>query len=203
MTRAPIAATSRFAAIVFLTLVAACGSSPTPRLYTLSAEAAAAVSAASRDLPTVAVATVTLPEAVDRRQLVVRTDANEVALAEQHRWAADLKDELTRTIAQNLSRATGNPHVASQRQNAAIDADYRVLVDIQRFEAGPGLEVVVDALWTLRDAGGAIVRAGRERVREAAVADDPRGFVAAYSRALARLSGAIARELASLPAGGR
>ncbi len=182
------------------TILAGCGTSPTAQYYTLSVDAAAPTAAAPNQ-PSIAVGMVTLPEAVDRPQLVVRTGANEVRLEEYHRWAAPLKSELSRVLAGNLARATGNPRIYAYPESASLAADYRLLVDFQRFDGAPGGEVTVDALWTVAAANGDIVRTGHASVREQVGGASYADLAAAYSRALSSLSGEIAGVLRDLPAG--
>lgn len=184
--------------IVILTaaalLAAGCGSSPKPKFYTLNPQAPAAEpapAAAPAGRPSVGVAAVTLPESVDRPQLVTRTGANEVAIAEQHRWAGPLKEEVPRVLAQNIARLTGNPRVAGHPAAAAAAADYRVVADFQRFDGALGGEVVLEALWMVQTAGGQVIAAGRSAAREPAGAGYDT-MAAAYGRALARLAEFIA-----------
>ncbi|HSH08391.1 MAG TPA: PqiC family protein [Burkholderiales bacterium] len=177
-------------------LLAGCASAPTPRFYTLSAQIESAPYAAG---PSVSVAAVTVPDVVDRPQLVVAVNANEVLIVEQHRWAEPLKSELGRVIAENLSRITGNPRIAAYPQNASLNAEYRVLVDFQRLAGRPDGEVVLDALWSLRKPNGEVLRSGRARA-QARGEPGYDALVAAYSRALAKISAEIAMALKGLPA---
>jgi len=190
--------TRLFVAVVAL-LAAGCASTPAPRFYTLSAQIESAPYAPA---PSVSVAAVTVPDVVDRPQLVVAVNANEVIILEQHRWAEPLKGELGRVIAENLSRMTGNAHIAAYPQNASLNADYRVLVDFQRFSGQPQGAVVLEALWSLRAANGETLRSGRARAQQTAEGGYD-ALVAAYSRALASISAEIAAALGDLPAAKR
>ncbi|KPK07866.1 MAG: hypothetical protein AMJ64_05315 [Betaproteobacteria bacterium SG8_39] len=180
-------------------LVAGCAGTPAPHFYTLSPQTESAPYASG---PSVSVAAVTVPDVVDRPQLVVAVNANEVILVEQHRWAEPLKGELGRVIAENLSRVTGNPRIAAYPQNASLNAEVRVLVDFQRFAGRPEGEVQLDALWSLRAANGEVLRSGRARAQENAGTGYD-ALVAAYSRALTSLSAEIAAALKGLPAAKR
>ncbi|HSO07289.1 MAG TPA: PqiC family protein [Pelomicrobium sp.] len=183
--------------------LAGCCSSPKPKFYTLSPQAPAAATApaaAPTGRPSVGVAAVTLPDSVDRPQLVTRTGANEVAIAEQHRWAGPLKAEVPRVLAENIARLTGNPQVSAHPAAAAASADYRVVTDFQRFEGTVGGDVVLEALWMVQTTGGDLVTAGRSAVREPTGAAGYEALTAAYSRALARLAGFIAPAVKDLPA---
>lgn len=180
---------------------AACSRSPRVTFYTLEPGARAETVAAATAVPAVSVGPITLPEIVDRPQLVVRVAANRVEILETHRWAEPLKSEIPRLIAENLRHLLGSSRVSSHLQHVGAEADLRVLVDIQRFESSPGEAVTVEAVWSLRRATGGGQKTGRSLVREPvdAVGYDP--MVAAYSRALHAVSrdlaGAIRAETAS------
>ncbi|MGH8649645.1 MAG: PqiC family protein, partial [Burkholderiales bacterium] len=78
------------ACLVFL-LLAACGSSPKERYYTLTSAPSAPAPAPGVAASSIAVGPVTVPEAVNQPQIVVQIAANQVAITEFHRWAAPLK----------------------------------------------------------------------------------------------------------------
>jgi len=174
-------------------VAAGCSRSPRVTFYTLESAAPAVTAGAAANLPAVSVGPVTLPELVDRPQLVVRVAANRVEILETHRWAEPLKSEIPRLIAENLRRLLGSSRVSSYHQHAGPDADYRVLVDFQRFESSPGEAVTIEAVWSLRRSAGGTAKAGRTLVREPvdAVGYDP--LAAAYGRALL----AVSRDLAT------
>jgi len=173
----------------------ACSRSPRVTFYTLEPGAHAEAAAADTSVPAVSVGPVTLPEVVDRPQLVVRVAANRVEILEAHRWAEPLKSEISRLIAENLRRLLGSGRVSSHLQHAGADAELRVLVDIQRFESSPGEAVIVEAVWSLRRATGEARKTGRSLVREPvdAVGFDP--MVAAYGRALHAVSRDLAKAI--------
>jgi uncharacterized lipoprotein YmbA len=163
--------------------------------YTLAA--VAPETASSINIPhAVAVGPVTLPELVDRPQLVIRFDANKVEIIETHRWAEPLKGEITRILAENLARLLRPSRVSAYNQSASLDAEYRVLVDIQSFESVPGEGVEIDAFWAVRRSTvGATTRKGRSLVHEPAGGTDYEALVAAHCRALATISKDIAQAL--------
>lgn len=184
------------AALLALTaaLVAGCAGPPKLRFYTLSAEGApsvqgASVQPASSAAYSVSVGPVSVPEIVDRPQFVLTLAVNQVELAEQARWAEPLKSAIPRVIAANLAQALGNARVFT----FSAEADYRVLVDIQRFESVRGDAVTVDAAWSVRPSKEGAPRNGRTVVREAVGGKDYDGLAAAHSKALATLSDEIAQ----------
>jgi uncharacterized lipoprotein YmbA len=168
----------------------ACGASPTERFYTLTAEASAPVAGTST--LAIAVGPVNVPAAVDQPQMVAQIGPNQVALHEYHRWAGPLKGEIARVIAANLAQELGTPRVWSWPQTTFPSPDLQVLVDVQRFDSVLGEAVIVEALWTIRPAGGGVVATGRSFVRQATAGDGFEALAAAHSRALARVSRDIA-----------
>lgn len=169
----------------------ACARSPRVAFYTLEPPAAAQAPAGSGAGPAVAVGPVTLPEVVDRPQLVVRVAPNRVEILESHRWAEPLKSEIPRLVAGALGTELGSGRVSTYREYAGSGAEYRVLLDLSRLEAEPGEGVSVDATWTLRR-GGQTVQKGQSAVREKAQGEGYDALVAALSRALS----AMGREVA-------
>jgi hypothetical protein len=180
----------------------ACSRSPRVTFYTLEPVSRAETAPHASAFPVVAVGPATLPEVVDRPQLVVRVAANRVDILEMHRWAEPLRSEIPRTIAENLGRLLGSSRVSSYPQHAGADADYRVLLDIQRFESSPGEAVTVEVIWSLRRAAGGAPKIGHSLVREpvGALGYDP--LVAAYGRALLAVSGDLARAIRAEAAAG-
>jgi len=172
-----------------------CSRSPRVSFYTLEAAAVPETPTPGMTPISVAVGPVTLPQVVDRPQLVIRVAANRVELLEIHRWASPLKSEVPRIIAANLAGQLAPARVSAYPQNASENADYTVLVDVQRFEATSGEGVTVDAIWSVRRTGGGTPRTGRSVVREKAVGESYDVLVAAYGRAFAAVSGDIAQAI--------
>jgi uncharacterized protein len=185
------------AALAALVAAAGCaGSSATTSYYTLSAEEkpAAAASGARR---TISVWQVAIPEMVDRRALVVRTSPNRVEISDLHQWAEPLKFGIARALAADLAAQLGPGAAVVAGQPLGAAPEVRVFVDVQRFDAVAGRGVSVEALWSVRPAGGER-RDGRSAAEEPAPADHA-GIAAAYSRALARVARDIAAAVAATP----
>jgi hypothetical protein len=113
---------ARVALAATLLLLSACslGTSPPERFFTLASEApAAAPASATVAAYLVVVGPVTIPEIVDRPQLVTSAGANRVEIAEQARWAAPLKSEIPRVIADHLARQLDGARTATSDERAA------------------------------------------------------------------------------------
>jgi hypothetical protein len=182
------------------TLLAGCASTPPSRFYRLSAEAPAT---SVRSTVSVAVGPVSVPAEADRPQLVLAVAPNRVEIDEFSRWAGPLREEIARTVAENLSRLLGTP-AAWPHPRVAAEADVRVRIDVLRFDLARGGTVALDATWTVSRGAGQAGRSGWLSAGEAAGGEGVEALVAAQSRLLARLSRDIAAEIA-VPgsAGGR
>jgi hypothetical protein len=177
--------------LTIVALLAACGgTSPPVRFFTLASEAPSQTAASNVTPFTIIVGPVTVPELVDRPQFVLRSAPNRVELTEQARWAAPLKSEIPRVVADHLAQRLAGARTATAAQRAATVPDYRVLIDIQRFETSQQEGATVQALWTVRPTVGAPF-SGRSLVTENAGAGYE-DLVAAHSRALASISRDIA-----------
>ena len=178
--------------------LAGCGRSPQTTFYTLTPTVAVSeTSKLTAAAPSVAIASVTLPELVDRPQLVVPDAGSKVVILETVRWAEPLKSAIPRLLAENLSRLLGSDQVSYYPQHAAYAPDYRIFVDIQRFET-TGATVVVDALWSIRTTQAGKPVTGRSRITEPAGTAEYEALTAAYSKAVAAVSRELAQAVRSL-----
>jgi len=183
-------------------LMAGCGTSPPSHFYTLTpatGASATGASTASGEKPasptfSVSVGPVSIPAVVDRPEIVVSTGTNEVRLDEFNRWASSLQDNLARVIAENLGVMLGTPRVSVFPQTLSADVEYRVAIEVQRFDSAPGKSATLDVVWIVRPAKDGKAQTGRTNVVEK-VPDNNNSFdalAAAHSHAVARLSQDIA-----------
>lgn len=180
-----------------LAVLAGCGTPAKLSYYTLTASPAPALAAASTRTFSVYVGPVTIPEAVDRPQMVTRLAANQVEIADLDRWAEPLKAAIPRLVAESLMRELGTSAVMTSRQSATLVFDYRVALDVQRFDFGAD-GAAVDALWTIRTGKDGLPRTGRTEAREPATSRDPQSMAATQSRALEKVSRDIAAAIRSM-----
>jgi uncharacterized lipoprotein YmbA len=186
-----------------LFFLAGCASTPQPRYYTLGPTAAASTGSSGAPASSgasgfsVSVGPVSVPAVVDRPQIVVSLSENQLRFDESNRWAAPLQDGLSAVIAENLAGILGTPSVSVFPKQSSADANYRVAVDLQRFESTPGVSAVMEATWIVRRRDGS-VRAGRTSVREAVPERSFEALAAAHSRAAGRLSADIADAIRAL-----
>lgn len=176
------------AAAALLGALASCASKPS-HFYTLESVAAATDGAAASYA--VIVGPVTIPASVDRPEMVVQVAPNQVELLEFDRWASPLGEAIARAVAGDLSTLLGTPRVAIGPL-ANFVPDYRVTLDVQRFDARAGDGVEIDTVWVVKPTTGGSTRSGRTTTREPARGTGYDAIAGAYSRALGQLSDDVA-----------
>lgn len=175
-------------------LISGCASSPQAKFYTLSARAQQ--EGVQTTAPVIiAIDTVTVPDLVDRPQIVVRIDATQVGIDEFARWAEPLKSQITRVLAADLAQSVPGALVSGDPQWAGEAQTYRVSVDVQSFESALGDTATIVVLWTVRPPKAGEAVSGRSSVHEPASGQGYDALVDAHSRALATVSSDIARAI--------
>ncbi len=169
-------------------LAAGCSTAPS-RFYSLASTATADGTPSTP--ATVAVGPVTIPASVDQPEFVVQVAPNRVEVDEFNRWVAPLNDAVARAVAGDLVVLLGTPDVATA-QLANFTPDYRVTIDVQRFESVQGQAATVEAVWTVRKTADGVTRSGRTVAREPVQGQGFDALAAAHSQALTKLSADIA-----------
>lgn len=181
------------AAMIAPSALIGCASKP-ERLYTLDAESAATTKPLNL---AVTVGPVSIPAIVDTTAIVVKVAPNQVQPDDFARWASPLPDGIAQAVAGDLSALLGTARVSLTAHAWSSKPDYRVAIEVDRFQSELGQGATLDALWMVRRADK-VVREGRTRVREQTRGTDMNALAAAHSRALARLSEDIAAAIRSV-----
>lgn len=187
----------RILAAAMLLGLAACGASEPTRFYLLSPGQPA--TAATRQGPLVFVDQATVAPYLDRAQLVTRVTPDQVAFTDVRTWGEPLTSMITRYVVDGLGNRFGLDRVMETPGRREPVSDFRLAIDVQRFDGDQAGNMVVDARWTLlAGPDDRFVATGRERVAEQA--DDPTSWdsrVAALGRALERFSSRLADVVAA------
>jgi uncharacterized lipoprotein YmbA len=128
-------------------LLARCGDTPPPRLFTLSARPAAPMSQSALKIM---IAPVLLPKYLDRPEIVRYGSAYELRLSEFERWGEEMNEMVTRTIMDNLALRLPRAQIFTTHGLAGSPVDATVDIDIGRFDAGADGVVVLAARWIVR-----------------------------------------------------
>jgi uncharacterized lipoprotein YmbA len=129
-----------------------CSSAPATRFYVLNPLDPGLHLAADADHKaplSVEVASLRLPQYLERPQIVTRSSASRVELAEFEQWGGNLRKNMMRVLAQNLSRLLATPHISVSPNSPRVSPDFRVEVEVTKFERDPDGKVRLSAWWRL------------------------------------------------------
>lgn len=193
---------SVLAGLLLCAVVAGCTSQPS-NFYILSAPVSAsteAVQTTRRRGPLIGVGPITMPQYLDRTEIVTRDTATSVNVNEQNRWGGGLTENFQNVLAEVLSEQLRTDRLFLYPWTASGDMTYQITVQVNAFEARPDGQVVLDARWTVLSGGTQeVITMGRTLLREP-VSTAPTGvsgpdytrIAAAMSRSVARLAQEIA-----------
>ena len=137
---------------------------------------------------------VRLPGYLDRREIVIRVAQSRFDLSENDRWAEPLDENLTRVLAQNLSVLLRTDRIVVYPWPMDKKPDYRVEIQVLRFESNSAREAELSARWVVIDETGKEAPNLKEsRLTRAAKEKSTDGAVAALSETVADLSREIAQ----------
>lgn len=186
----------RFAFLLIL-LATGCRSASTPvSYYALSATDlrpnAAGTSSAAR---AIGIGQITMPDYLDRAQMVVRTGPHQLRIDDYHVWAAPLSEEVARILTENLMTLTGSPSVEHMPWGMRFKPDVIIGIRIFNFEASVDGQVRLAAAVRVTDRRNAGEQSFTVDMADAAGGRQYPELVAAQSRVLAAFSRRIAAAL--------
>ncbi len=171
--------------------------SATAKFYVLVPSATApAASSGTERAEALTVELQRLPEFLDRRQIVTRRGDNQLHYHEFHRWAGSLRSEILRVVVANLGVLLQTDRVALYSASPRFALDYRVMLEIERFDGELGRELALDVRWTVSpgDGGNALV-VSHSALREELHSSSYEELVRAHSALLSALSSEIAARI--------
>ena len=123
--RRPAEGRSRVAiAFAISALVTGCasllGGSPPITYYALTSTSSGDGTRPLDDSRIIAVQTVRLPEYLNQKGIVTRTEANELDVAANSQWAGTLDDNITKVIVADLSKLLGTTRIVAYPVSAAL-----------------------------------------------------------------------------------
>ena len=182
----------RVLVLLWVGLMTGCASLPPPQYYSLQVESPLVAAPSPGAKMTVYIGPVTVPEALDRPQLVYR-DGDHIRVLEGQRWIEPLKIAVGRVLATTLTAALGGAIVGAYPGTALTSATYRVQVEIQQLEAAPNGATSFAAVWSIRTETGD-PRTGRTFGTEQGGVDY-HAMAAAYTQAVMSIGHDIAAAL--------
>jgi len=146
---------------------------------------------------------ISFPAYLDRVQMVTRVAPSELEVSPFDRWAEPLPQNFTRVLAENLSVLLATDRVVVYPWYASAAVDYRVEVEVIRFErrASSG-DVELTARWSVRDGAKAVLFTTESTLVEPDGGADTEAVVTALSRVVGLFGRDIAAALERIPRAG-
>jgi len=182
---------NRFIILTAAVLLAGCGQ-PNKSFYVLTATGPVP----SGGGIAIGVGPISLAEYIDRPNLVTQKEGNQLAVAEDHRWAGDLSASIARVVAADLGRDLKTGNIRTYPWMRDDEIRYQVTLDIRQLHSEADGYAVLEAGWRAYSLPERSLKASQTfTAREALDADGFNASVAAQSRLLGRLSENIATAL--------
>lgn len=180
-------------------VLSACAGASSPRYYTLAPVASGAPAAEAVMPARIVVGPVNLPDYLDRRPIVTRDNAYAIRLATSDYWAAPLQDQVPRVLVADLATRLPADHIEAFPQLSGSAGDYRVAVDIDRFDVdASGLATLTVHWWIYGRTAPQALQAGETTLHQQAEATDYEAGAAALSATLGALADSLAQSLTQL-----
>ena len=183
-------------------LLTACASTPPTHFYTLEAQSrpSAVANPAITKKPLIGIGPLTLPALLDRRQIVTRAENNSVQIAEFDQWAAPLKDNVIAVLSKNVATLQPNAIVRAYPWGVYGNVDYRVIIDISRFDTQLGKSVNLEASWAImEEKNHTIVSNGQAKIEQRLNDASYNSAAQGLSKLLTELSQQISLALIQVP----
>lgn len=185
--------------LLAVTLLAGCINTPLPDYYVLTPESGSAgVSATLADLA-LGLGPITIPETINRPNIVTPLDSNQLEVAEYHRWSEPLIDNISRVVITNVADRLGVNKIYAYPW-LGNEIDYQVKIDVLQMIGTPSGSVYMQVRWQLLT-GEKPRQLLETRISEFRQAVDGEGYsamVSAYSRAISALSDEVSKALARI-----
>ncbi len=173
---------------VALLAVTGCGSTPPSNHYQLDEPAATRLSGIDRGIA-VGVGPVILEPYLDRPQIVIRGAGHKLELSEFNRWSEPLKDSISRVIIVNLSNMLESTRVFQvPRRNKTIPLEFRIEIEIARFDGELSGDALLVARWTLYGRQEKALLTKVSIISESSGGEGFDNLIAAQNRTLHKLS---------------
>ena len=140
------------------------------------------------------------PDHLDRPEIVTRTSSNAIQLAEFDRWAGSLEKDFSRILAENLSILLSTDYIFMFPFTQATPIDYRVAVEVVRFDGQLGKNATLIARWSVVEEGEkkSLKSVRRSSITRPADGKSYEAMVAALSRTVEEFSREIAETIKAL-----
>jgi len=138
---------------------------------------------------------VSLPQYLDRPQIITFTDDYTLSISEFHQWAEPLQNNFTRILIENLSALLPNSRFEAYPWKSSIKTNHQVTVSIDHFDLNTNT-ALLSAHWTIETARNRIIqRHYSTRIEKPLPDTQYKSKISTLSKLLALLSLEIAESI--------
>jgi len=181
-------------------LLSACISTPPTQFYVLEPlSEPPSSSTATKKKRQIGIGPVSIPALLERKQIVTRSPDNSVKIAEFHQWASPLKDNVAQVLTHNLATLQAGDLIRAYPWSAYGAVDYRIIIDIIRFDTRPEQSVSLEANWAImNEKTHTLLSSGRTKIEHPL--DDPSypAAVKALNNVLSEFSQELSKALGEI-----
>lgn len=142
---------------------------------------------------------VRLPEYLERPKIVTRVTPNRLQLADSHRWAEPLSENIPRVMGENLSVLLGTDRILLYPWPSSRTTDYQIIAEVYNFENESDGAARLVVRWSVKGQdGGILLSERRSNYRVPAKSQGQEGLVVALNEVLGSFCREIAQELTPL-----
>ncbi len=139
---------TRLPVLILLLMLAACGGGGTVvRYYLVDPVEYTNIPAQADSGFAIEILEVQVPQYLERFHIATRSEANRLRFAQTSQWGENLRKNLMRTLARNLSVLLGSNDVSTPLNRSMSIPDFRIQVHIEQFERDSDGIVRLVARW--------------------------------------------------------
>ncbi len=138
---------------------------------------------------------VSVPVLVDRSEMVVTTSGNGVSILDHERWAPQLSDQVSQTLARDLEQRRADLVVGDRGFDQGGSPPVTVKVDIVRMSAQQNGQARIEAHWRIVNASTGLDAIDSDSIAAAVNGNGYAAVAQAYSQALSTLADRLVVDL--------
>lgn len=128
------------------------GGSSSVRFYLVNPVELSEVRSKSEKPLTIEIIDLHVPQYLERSHIAIRSGENRLQFSEFNQWGENLRKNLMRTMARNLSKLLSTPDISTPLSRSSSMPDYRLEIHIDQFEKDSDGLVKLSARWQLINA---------------------------------------------------
>jgi uncharacterized lipoprotein YmbA len=142
---------NQFILLCLSLLLSACAATPATNFYVLEAKSPVSIPTGNGKKRLIGIGPLTIPALLERRQIITRKDNNSIEMAEFHQWAAPLKDNILTVLSKDIAAQQANAIVRAYPWSAYGEVEYRIIIDISRFDSQLSKSANLEASWAIME----------------------------------------------------